>query len=56
MENLGQPHPVGFAPDAFFNFIHPPGGPGVDGGIYIAERPLIRRNLPVGMHVPFSDQ
>jgi hypothetical protein len=32
------------------------GGPGVDGRIGVAEAPLVRRQLPVGMHVPLPRQ
>ena len=30
------------------------GGPGVHGRVDVAERPLIRRQLPIGMHVPLT--
>src|SRR5262245_4546766 len=30
--------------------------PRVDGWVHVAERPLVRRQLPVGMHVPLAGE
>ena len=44
-------------PNATAPFLHAEnlvGGPSVDRGIYIGERPLVGGELPIGMHEPLS--
>ena len=38
------------------NLVHAPARPGVHRRIHVAERPLIRRDLPVRMHVPLAQK
>src|SRR6266566_1787549 len=40
----------------FIDLVNAPCGPCMDGWIHVAECPLIRRQLPVGMHVPLAQQ
>src|SRR6266702_4587030 len=48
--------PIAFAASLFFNFVHAPCGPGVNGKIQITESPFVRGELTVGMHVPFAKE
>ena len=56
MEYALQETAVRAPANAFFNLVHAPGRPGVHRRIHIAKSPFIGRQLPVGMHVPFTQQ
>ena len=47
---------VGHAAALLVDLVNAPGGPGVHRRIDVAERPLVGRQLAVGMHVPFAQQ
>ena len=47
---------VGAPADALLDLVHAPRRPGVHRRIHVAERPLVGRQLPVRMHVPFAQQ
>ncbi len=47
---------IGFALDARIDFENAPGGPGMDGRIYVAERPFVSGQLAVRVHVPFAHE
>src|SRR5262249_38647455 len=46
---------VGYATHTTVDFIYPPSCPRVHRRVHIAESPLVGRQLPVWMHVPFTD-
>src|SRR5579859_1360185 len=54
VKNFFKESAVADATDAPFDFVNTPGGPSVDGGIYVTERPFVRRELAVRVHVPFA--
>ena len=56
MENAFQKSVIGFARHAAVDAKHAQSGPRMNGRIHIAERPLIRGQLPVGVHVPLAAQ
>ncbi len=56
VKNFFEEGAVGDATDAALDFVNAPGGPGVHGRIHVAESPLVSRQLPVGMHIPFAKQ
>ncbi len=55
LENAGQERDVSLA-TAPGHLVDAPGGPGVNRRIHVAERELVRRNLPVRVHVPLAEQ
>ena len=44
------------APALLVDLVDPPGGPGMDGRVHVAELPLVGRHLAVRVHVPFARQ
>jgi hypothetical protein len=52
LEELGVP----FASALFFDLVDAPGGPSVDGRVDVPERPFVRGELAVGVHVPLACQ
>src|ERR1700675_3671195 len=54
VENLFKEPAVSNAAYAPLDFVNAPGSPCVDRRIDVAESPLVGRQLPVGMHVPFA--
>src|SRR5690242_21272322 len=56
MKDFFEESAVGDATNAALDFVNTPRGPGMHGRIYVAESPFIRRQLPVGVHVPFAEQ
>ena len=56
LKDPGQKSAIALATEALFDFVHPPGSPGMDGRIHIAEGPFIGGNLSIGMHVPFAQK
>src|SRR5271170_108070 len=56
MEDPHQEGAIAAAPLLLVDLIYAPRRPGMDWRIHIIQRPLIGRQLPVGMHVPFARQ
>ena len=56
VKNFFKEGAIADATDAAFNFVNAPGGPGVDGRIYVTEGPFVRGELAVRMHVPFAEK
>src|SRR5439155_4267921 len=56
VKDLFEEHVVGALAVALLDLVDPPGGPGVYRRIDVAERPFVRRDLTVGMHVPLAQQ
>src|SRR5579863_7752956 len=54
VEDFFEEAAVSNAAYAPFDFVNAPGGPCMDGWIDVTESPLVSRQLPVGMHVPFA--
>src|SRR5271166_3020897 len=53
VEDTLQECPVTLALAFFVDLVNAPRSPRVNWRVYIAERPLVSRDLSVGMHVPF---
>src|SRR5206468_4133903 len=47
---------VGLPVAALLDLVDPPGCPGVDGRVAVAEGPRVGRQLAVGVHVPFAQE
>ena len=56
MKDFFEESAVGNATHAALNFVNPPRGPRVHGRVHVTESPFVRRQLPVGVHVPFTKQ
>src|SRR5579883_953511 len=56
VEDALQEGAVAFAFSFLVDLIDAPGGPGVNGGIHVAESPLVGGQLAVGMHVPLAQK
>ncbi len=56
VKNFFKEGAVADATDTAFIFVNAPGGPGVDGGIYVTESPFVGGKLAVRMHVPFAEK
>src|SRR5450432_2816542 len=54
MKDSLQKGAIAFASLTLFDLIHPPGSPADDRWIHIAEIPLVSRDLPVRMLIPFA--
>src|SRR5262249_28466143 len=49
-----EERPVTGAPPLFLDLVDAPRRPRLHRGVDVAERPLVSRQLPVGMHVPLA--
>src|SRR5580704_1759589 len=56
VENFFEEATVRNAAHAPFDFVNAPGSPCMDRRINVTKSPLVSRQLPVGMHVPFAKQ
>jgi hypothetical protein len=54
VEDALQEDAIAHAPACLLDLIDAQGGPGMHRRIHVAERPLIGRDLPVGMHIPLA--
>src|SRR5256885_11831544 len=56
VKNFFQEAAVGNTTDAPLDFVNTPRSPRMYRRIHIAKRPLVSRQLSVGVHIPFSQQ
>ena len=54
VEDALEEHSVANAPALLFDLVNAPGRPGVHRRVHVAKSPLVRRKLPVGVHVPLA--
>src|SRR4029450_4937546 len=54
MEDALEELQVAAAALLLVDLVDPPGGPGMDRRIDVAERPLVRRQLTIRVHVPLT--
>ena len=45
---------IGHAADTLLNLVHAPRCPGMNRRVDVVELPFIRRDLPIGVHVPLA--